>query len=162
MDLDLDLDFDVDLDVVAAQVSEVLGLTNQSVSKQTRRRHRLCPINAENSNREDREDRKEADDTATRHEFGRYLRALCGLRGSFCFCALCLPTNELITNGAPLITSTSKSKSRSRSMSRSKIPAFCSPLFLQKVCGIGRDAGAPGTVVVFLCALRDSAAILWF
>ncbi len=141
----MDLDFDVDLDEVAAQVSEVLGLTNQSVSKQTRRRHRLCPINAENSNREDREDRKEADDTATRHEFGRYLRALCGLRGSFCFCALCLPTNELITNGAPLITSTSKS--RSRFMSRSKIPAFCSPLFLQKVCGIRRDAGAPGREV---------------
>ncbi len=43
----------MDLDVVAAQVSEVLGLTNQSVSKQTRPRHRLCPINAENSNRED-------------------------------------------------------------------------------------------------------------
>ena len=45
-------------------------------------------------------------------------------------------------NGAPLIPSTSKS--RSRSMSRSKIPAFCSPLFLQKVCGIRRDAGGPG------------------
>ena len=68
--------------------------TNQSVSKQTRRRYRLCPINAESSNREER---KEAYDTATRHKCGRHLRALCGLRGSFCFRVLCLPTNELIS-----------------------------------------------------------------